>query len=364
MSLSRNLQRSNTVGSKRVPNKTTTIPRKNDGTDIRDISFRPISDKFSWGNYGGFKVILNEDGYINATNMSQTINGKTGGNKQFRGWKRNASSQEFIDEVSSSTGYSEDKLFVVISGGKKEVLRGTYVHPLLVPHIAAWVSPKFGVKISTIVNEYFIKEEQTKQRRLLNEKDDKIDELNSNVKKLLENNNKLLDKNDNMDKRIKRLFKKNDDIYDQNNEIKDKIDTIANDRVVSSLRNGDTHQYIIINNNVDPDEYGEDEIPYDYYVMRLMKKNVKTRLNDHKHRYPYAEVVLIISYTPNSMNLNHRIRAGLNDKRIFSGNYFYRADGYSERRMRYSERRMRYSERRMKRDILKIHNKRFDVGDV
>src|SRR5438477_11343572 len=34
------------------------------------------------------------------------------------------------------------------------IISGTYCHPLLIPHIACWVSPIFALHVSKIVNYY------------------------------------------------------------------------------------------------------------------------------------------------------------------------------------------------------------------
>ena len=40
------------------------------------------------------------------------------------------------------------------------LISGTYCHPFLIPHIACWVSPDFALKVSEIVNRYYIQELQ------------------------------------------------------------------------------------------------------------------------------------------------------------------------------------------------------------
>src|SRR5271156_2247380 len=45
---------------------------------------------------------------------------------------------------------------------EQRLISGTYCHPLLIPHIACWVSSSFALKVSDIVNNYFIEEFKTK----------------------------------------------------------------------------------------------------------------------------------------------------------------------------------------------------------
>ena len=35
--------------------------------------------------------------------------------------------------------------------GKSGLINGTYVYPLLIPHIASWISEDFAIKVSEIV---------------------------------------------------------------------------------------------------------------------------------------------------------------------------------------------------------------------
>ena len=48
----------------------------------------------------------------------------------------------------------------ILTGGQNSDLRGTYVHPKLITHIASWVSPAFAWKVSEIVNNFLIKEKE------------------------------------------------------------------------------------------------------------------------------------------------------------------------------------------------------------
>ena len=57
--------------------------------------------------------------------------------KQYRDWYKLNVSKELVDAISSSEGISSDDLTRVIKGGKIEIIRGTYVHPDLIPHITS-----------------------------------------------------------------------------------------------------------------------------------------------------------------------------------------------------------------------------------
>jgi len=137
------------------------------------------NNEYVYGMYGDFKVIImKENGYINASKLCEL------GGKRYSNWFRNDSSREIIK--------IEKNIIHDKTGEKKEVtikmlnvnihLRGTYVHPDLIIHIASWVSPEFAIKISTIMNNTKTRNEELKEE---NEKLKKItSEFTQNVKPL------------------------------------------------------------------------------------------------------------------------------------------------------------------------------------
>jgi len=105
--------------------------------DLNNIIFEKINDKFSRGKYGDFDVIImKKNSYINATKLIHDAPG----NKQLADWTRGKFAKALMNNVSSSLGISRDALYVVITGGRITKIRGTYVHPDLIPHIASWAS--------------------------------------------------------------------------------------------------------------------------------------------------------------------------------------------------------------------------------
>jgi hypothetical protein len=209
--------------------------------DIRNIIFKDINEDYAWGKYGDIKVIIMKDnGYINITHMVHQANP----NKRMHDWSRGKNSVELLNEVSTDAEISSDDLLIQISGGKITIIRGTYAHPDLVPHIASWASPKFAVKVSKIVNEYFAKE-------ALKKKDDKIDELRSEVKD-------ISTQNKSMKRILKKISSKNDTLLQQNDEILFKLDFVSNARVVPTRNPEDDHTLIIIKFN-DAEEEEDDD---------------------------------------------------------------------------------------------------------
>ncbi|AZL89569.1 KilA-N domain-containing protein [Megavirus baoshan] len=349
------------------------LDKYDNDNDFRNVIFENINDKYALGKFGDLEVVMmRENGFVNATNLCK----KCG--KDYKNWNQNSYSKELIKELikqlssgakkrareKSAAGFPAAEVTHTVKGGKLTIIRGTYVHPKLIIHIASWCSTEYAMKVSDIVTEYHAKEEVEKRELLLKKKDDKIDKLSKkldtlivnnkelmvNNKELLNNNQELLQKNEKMDNRIKRLVKKNDEIYNINQDMLGKIDVISNDRVVKG-RSSDDHMFVIVKNNDDPNEYDEDEDIYEYSAFRLMKKSYKIRMSEHLERHPDMEIVLKISHSPNSMNLWNRIKTKLGKKKItYSGCNFNLDNDYTENKL--------------VRDIKKIHNERLDTDDI
>lgn len=144
------------------------------------LIYEDINDKFGYGEYLGFKVIImKENGYINVTNMLKNIEETTGKRKDFYDWKRSQQAQELLEAIEehiAETNNSVSAIFIE-KGGKQEFqyLQGSYVHPKLIVHIASWASPKIALIVSDIVNGYIIEKYENKiknQQDFINEKDE------------------------------------------------------------------------------------------------------------------------------------------------------------------------------------------------
>ncbi len=155
--------------------------------DIAQIAFEHIVGDYHWGKYGDFKVIINiQTRYINATQLCKLATSKNGEPKQFRFWKQNAETIEYMDEVSSSLGIPRDNLFAIVAGGQNVDVRGTYAHPDLIPYIASWASPKFAHRVTKIVNAYFVLEHKRSIAELRQQLDRITERDNNHVKQLKE----------------------------------------------------------------------------------------------------------------------------------------------------------------------------------
>ncbi len=330
---------------------------------LTDIAFEAINDEYSYGKYSDFTVIMmKKNGYINATEMCNNITEQTGSKKPFRHWQQNKSADELIGVVSSSVGIPTDELMIIPKVPNE--LRGTYVHPDLIPHIASWASPKFAVKVSKIVNEYYNKKERLRHKRELGEKDDKIDELMKKLDKQHEESqiqlkkqhdesqakineqtekiDKLLKKNHKISSKLSDVKEQNEELLGQNEELLEKVDSIAVDRVVRAPNKKDRHCFVIMK-----DESEDAERTKTYYAIRTKQQSVNAAIKRYQDSHDESKVLLRIQYNPNSINLWDRVKSQLRR------NLRIRTNSFGLRN--------RYTEEELIADINEINDEKFDV---
>ena len=92
---------------------------------------------------------MKENGYINATKICNDAKTKNGNKNEFKEWLKINNSKILIEEISSLVGIPSSELLIRIKSGSKNltIIRGTYVHPLL-------ITPIFAVKISIWIEEW------------------------------------------------------------------------------------------------------------------------------------------------------------------------------------------------------------------
>lgn len=160
---------------------------------------RDIDEYIHEIEYAGTLVLAYKYGgcvnYVNATKLCKDDG------KEFKNWKQNVQSQVLIDVVFKHINFgmareeiekanagipaSEHQkireVLIQVQGGSNTEIRGTYVHQHLLPHIMCWLSPAFAIKVSEIVNSYYVKEKQ-----------DKIFSLEKTLLEIKEQNRKIL----------------------------------------------------------------------------------------------------------------------------------------------------------------------------
>ena len=175
----------------------------NDANDIRNIRFEEIGNdgKFSWGRYSDFKVvIMNKNGYINTSSLIKCHN-KRNKKKLFTGWSNGKNNKAFLEELSKEIKIPVKELLISVKNGNyhQTFTWGTYAHPDIIPHFASWLSPVFAIKVSKIVNEFFIKKVIDENKAKLKENDqqnvppsDIIKKNNDNVIKNIPSSSAIL----------------------------------------------------------------------------------------------------------------------------------------------------------------------------
>jgi DNA polymerase III alpha subunit (gram-positive type) len=310
------------------------------------IAFEDIDDTYCWGKYAGLEVIMmKSNGYINATKMCNHISNAIGKQKSFRSWKRDASSIELIDALSVSVQICTDAL--LIKPNVRIELRGTYVHPKLIPDIASWASKKFALKAADIVNQYFndkalaeknviIQHHARKIDKLLRKMDqqtetikqqtDTIKQQTAMIQKQSDDVKTLLTKNDHISHEISHVKKQNEQTNAQNNTLLDMVAEKSEHQVMVPSNEAKTHTFTLLRNN-DPD------YDYMYYVIRIQKRNLKTRLRMHAREHPHAVSLVSIDYQPNGINFWNVMKEQLHDYIEYVNCDFNLLKGYPEEDM-------------------------------
>jgi hypothetical protein len=340
------------IQKKSINRKTVTKINKNlKKSDIRNIIFERINNKFSYGKYGPFVVVIMEgNGYINATKLC-----KLDKNKRFVDWKVNKSSKLLISETSKLKNIPENELIININGGSNTVISGAYVHEDLITDIAYWISLKFKMLVSTIIKAKFAQDFLKEKQDLIdecNEKDDKIDEMSKEIKKQTKmikdigltlkdvkgQNVELLDNNKNMKSNLKKLTLKQQKILDG-------VDGLCKNLVIPTTEKGDNNRLIIIKNNeADSDQEDAAEI-FEYTVLKMQQNIVKKKISSHLQLYPDSEVIVNL-VNPNARTLWKNIKFKLKNK-------------ISVKNSRFNLKK-NYTEQNLIRDIKKVHAKRYE----
>lgn len=121
-----------------------------DKNHMNNVVFQDINEQYAYGQYSEFVVIIDKyTGYINATKLC----GLNNNGKGFKNWLPNKHSKKLIKEVARLAGISKNQVIIKNCVGINEI-RGTYIHPMLLTHIAYWCSVDFAIKIGIWIEEW------------------------------------------------------------------------------------------------------------------------------------------------------------------------------------------------------------------
>jgi hypothetical protein len=353
---------------------------------LEHIAFEDINETYCYGMYYDFKIIMiKSNGYVNATQMCNYISDVVNIQKRFRNWKATASSIELINALSSSAGIPADELLVELKPCNE--LRGTYVHPKLIPDITSWASKKFALKVADIVNQYFNSKALAEKDAIIQERDDRIDQLikemrhdrkcakqerkraeeererleqerkeecerieqeaklrhdesMAKIDRLLRKNKKISHKLGDMTERNELLIQQNDELSHQSTDILDRLNQAAEDRAPVPDDIQKTNSFAILKD----DTHG---VAMPYYAVGTQKCNLESTIAKRKQLNDNVRVLMSIQYNPNSVNLWVRIKTDLRGRIEFHANLFKLIGNYTEDELI--------------QDVHRINNEKYDV---
>jgi hypothetical protein len=126
---------------------------------------------------------MKSNSYINATKLCND------GNKLFKNWRKAEHAKNLINEVEKELAPNGANAIIDINTYENTV-KGSYVHPNLIPHIASWISASFAIKVSKIIIEYAISQFQqqlTEKDEIITQSNDIIETKSENYVPLLRN---------------------------------------------------------------------------------------------------------------------------------------------------------------------------------
>lgn len=150
-------------------------------SSLKSLIVEPINSDYAYVKYADLVIIMNlKDEYLNMTKVVKLDINHDGNSKELKEWFRNNKSEELIKEIENEEGISSS--FYIITTGEK-FLHGTYCHKLLVPHILSWCSAKFAIKVSQIVNMYYVHMGDIKTAEMNRKHEEMMNQLKSDSSK-------------------------------------------------------------------------------------------------------------------------------------------------------------------------------------
>ncbi len=112
-------------------------------------------------NESGVEILIRSDGYINATALCKQAG------KEFAKWYRLDKTKSFLEELSSDIQIILTSLVQVKQGGLPKE-QGTWVHQLVAINLAQWLSPKYAVLVTKVMQKFHkgelvVQDQQSKQ---------------------------------------------------------------------------------------------------------------------------------------------------------------------------------------------------------
>lgn len=300
------------------------------------ICFEPVTETISRGYLGDISVLIAEDDYVNATKLAATAG------REYSSWTRSDRVDRLFQACSDSTGIPVDELSYLVKGGKITEIRGTYLHPKLIIHLASWCSGEYAMKVSDIVMAYHvqevedellrIKKKESRVREIAHKFKDQNASLSDEIKLLRETIEKeRVERKKERAKREEELEEQkrmhretvlelrgtrdvlqdtNDNLEETNENLEStnrRLNVAKNHRVLPTYNRVDENTLVLL-------RYPENRRGYTHGTMRVNHQNIAACLRERQRRFPGAEIILQLDYTPNAMILWKKVRNELGDR--------------------------------------------------
>jgi hypothetical protein len=307
---------------------------------LSQITFEQIKDNFYYGAYGEFRVIVDKsNGYVNATKMCASAK------KNYYHWSQNKSSQHLIQtlqnnlwqkDVSNAISNSDltlEDLSHGIPGGRSlvcktvlpdnttdvsNIISGTYVHSLLIPHIACWISADFALKVSEVINGYIVYEYKRKAEDL----EGQLEITAGNVAKLEEvvaEKESLIESQQEAKEEAIQQCEAAKLVAHQQLRQSQQLETIVKEKEKTIQQKkleldtwGNSHAFVLLRTNS-----SQSKLPY--YAIRRKRANMGSAIKKLRTKYPCSILTYQNLQVPNPVNLYNRLKK--NKKFVFKGNY-------------------------------------------
>ena len=231
-----------------------------------DVTYEQIENEFYYAWYLDLRVVMNKNnGWINATRLCEEH-----GKRRFGNWAHNAHTQRLIKTfqmehpaTQSWETVAQSEIFPL-----SKIYSGTYIPPLLAPALALWLSPDFYYQACKILHDSISEKWKLNCKQL---------------KKEMEN----------YEQRLHRSETLADDIGNM-------IEQLTPD-VAPKPKNTKLYETFMLHKIND----------CKFHMTRCQKRNAKKAIRQLLDKYPSAELVMDIAYTPNAKNIQHRFRESL-----------------------------------------------------
>lgn len=296
--------------------------------ELTKVAFEAITERFSKGKYLGVEVIIDmTNGYIQGAHLCTQVKNVNGKSKQFRDWLQTKQYEEVREYLIGSAGIPADRLTMNVINGPNEV-KGTYIHPFLVPPCAQWASPVFAQKVSIIINEKAITEAMIEKDRTISELYKKIDNqtdiMLQQTKKIDDQSRQIAEllgyakeTKEDLEESLENQERLEDKIDEQTETIQEQTETINSQGqllTIVSDKLGVARQEVVVPHSKPQNKfvfcaYRHNEEPRKYKVFRCQVKSVSQSVKKCTDR-GYNTCVLKIR-SPNSINLWNHVRYSL-----------------------------------------------------